>query len=90
MSSFEKLDGIISAIKDEVGRPSPSHNNLARLTVLALEAIKEFFIPIEASNDCGHALGHTLTDSVGATVEITAPEGLEEEPKKRKSKKTQR
>lgn len=74
-----KLNGIIDAIEQEVKMPSPSHNNLARLVVLALREVSSPEVSVSASVS-------TPTEAVVVPTPKIEPEP-EDEPKPKKAKR---
>lgn len=79
---FTKLNGIISAIESQHRAPSPSHAELARLTILALEEIKSILF-----DEMKAHMRAIETISKPEDVSNIQEEPAEVEPKKKRSKK---
>lgn len=78
-----KLEGIVSAIEVESTQPSPSHNNLARLSALFF---KELIAQLMSDKACVKSQETVAVNTVGVTFESPAPEQKLLKP--RKSKKS--
>ncbi len=78
--NIESMNGLISAIEQESIQPSPSHANLARLMVKALKEIIAGIPEVMAKQ----IENSTQTEStVGATVDLSAPESKEQKKRAR-------
>ena len=81
MMDTSKLKGITDAIESEATRPSPSHNNLARLTGMFMrEIIAWFETPPEVANQPDVAPASAPAPEPEPTPEPTPPSEPETEP----------
>lgn len=77
-----KLKGLVSAVEDESTRPSPSHNNLARLTAMFMHEIIALLEP--SNKQSAYSPRH---EQAAVMEESNAPEPIVEpvveKPKKK-------
>lgn len=81
------LNGIIDAIQAESRTPSPSHQNLARLTAMALKELAELIEPKEACVSIHDAIP-PQSETLGAQASETVVVDQSKHETKKKLKKT--